>query len=44
MFNSQFPILIRVEGARFSFLSDENWELNMDQILFWNEFCFAANR
>jgi hypothetical protein len=24
MFNSQFSILIRVEGAKVSFLSDEN--------------------
>jgi hypothetical protein len=30
MFNSQFPILIRVEGARISFLSDENWELRIE--------------
>ena len=26
-FNSQLPILIRVEGARVSFLSDENWRI-----------------
>jgi hypothetical protein len=30
MFNSQFPILIRVEGAKISFRSDENWELRIE--------------
>ena len=30
MFNSQFPILIRKEGAKVSFFSDENWELRIE--------------
>jgi len=30
MFNSQFPILIRVEGAKVSLCSDENWELRIE--------------
>jgi len=30
MFNSQFPILIRVEWAKVSFRSDENWELRIE--------------
>jgi hypothetical protein len=30
MINSQFPILIRMEGAKISFRSDENWELRID--------------
>jgi hypothetical protein len=35
MFNSQCSILIRLEGARVSFISDENWELNIDQIPYY---------
>jgi len=31
MFNSHCSILIRTE-EKFSFYSDENWELNIDQI------------
>ena len=30
MFNSQFPILIRAEGVKAYFRSDENWELGIE--------------